>query len=67
MNNKNKTLYDIKEVTKACAKGETVSFAITSKNKYSFFYSPIININTTQIKSLNISRIKNQKIYFFTF
>jgi hypothetical protein len=32
-----KYYYDIKEVTKACSRGEEPTFAINEKNKYSLF------------------------------
>ncbi|WP_321467760.1 hypothetical protein [Halarcobacter sp.] len=67
MNNKNKTLYDIKEVTKACSKGETVSFAITSKNKYSLFlftyYQYKYNTNK-EFKHISYQKPKDLLFYF---
>jgi len=62
-----KTLYDIEEVTKACANDEEVIFAINSKNRYSIFLFTFYQYKyktNKEFKHISYQKSKDLLYYF---
>ncbi|XPV70401.1 MAG: hypothetical protein ACNI25_07435 [Halarcobacter sp.] len=65
-----KTIYDIKEATKACAKGEEITFAINKENKYSLFlftYYQYKYKTNKEFKHISYEKPKDLLYYFLLF